>query len=202
MTTDLNRFLGRKVRGLICLLGLLSWFAWSPVLHAAPAKTQVSKQKKVQVSKHKKAQVVAKHRVTKQFTSVKRKAATVRQAKAVKRKAALVRQAYVVKPSVGQMAGLHQASDDLNLKSIRIPCLSQKLLRLCDIAGKGVAFLVPKIADCKELLVLNRKSLPHFVDDGIVVDGVFHRLADTHIFEGTPARVHSDILERLSRSGK
>ncbi len=117
MTTDLNRFLGRKVRGLICLLGLLSWFAWSPVLHAAPAKTQVSKQKKVQVSKHKKAQVVAKHRVTKQFTSVKRKAATVRQAKAVKRKAALVRQAYVVKPSVGQMAGLHQASDDLNLKS-------------------------------------------------------------------------------------
>jgi D-alanyl-D-alanine endopeptidase (penicillin-binding protein 7) len=117
MTTDLNRFLGRKVRGLICLLGLLSWFAWSPVLHAAPAKTQVSKQKKVQVSKHKKAQVVAKHRVKKQFAVVKRKATPVRQAKAVKRKAALVRQAYVVKPSVGQMAGLHQASDDLNLKS-------------------------------------------------------------------------------------
>lgn len=104
MTADLNRLLGRKVRGLICLLGLLSWFAWTPVLHAAPAKTQVSKQKKVQVSKHKKKQVVAKRRVTKQFAVVKRKAAPVRQAR-------------VVRLSVGQMAGLHQAADDLNLKS-------------------------------------------------------------------------------------
>ncbi|MFZ2393183.1 MAG: hypothetical protein WAW68_12240, partial [Rhodoferax sp.] len=104
MTTDPNRFFGRKVRGLICLLGLLSWFGWTPVLHAAPAKTQVSKQKKVQVSKHKKAQFVAKRRVTKKFAVVKRKAAPVRQAR-------------VARPSVGQMAGLHQAADDLNLKS-------------------------------------------------------------------------------------
>jgi D-alanyl-D-alanine endopeptidase (penicillin-binding protein 7) len=106
MTTDLNRLLGRKVRGLICLLGVLSWFAWSPVVLAAPAKTQVSKQKKVQVSKHRKAkpQLVAKRRVTKQFAVVKRKAAPVRQAQ-------------VAKPSAGQIAGLHQAADDLNLKS-------------------------------------------------------------------------------------
>lgn len=103
MTTDLNRLLGRKVRGLICLLGVLSWFAWSPVLHAAPAKTQVSKQNKVQVSKHKKAKVLAKRRVTKQLAVVKRKAP--------------VRQARADKPSMGQIAGLHQAGDDLNLKS-------------------------------------------------------------------------------------
>lgn len=96
MTTDLNRFLGRKVRGLICLLGLLSWFAWTPVVYAAPAKTQVSK--------HKKTAVMAKRRMVKKFAVVKRKAAPVRQA-------------VVPKPSFGQMAGLHQAADDLNLKS-------------------------------------------------------------------------------------
>jgi D-alanyl-D-alanine endopeptidase (penicillin-binding protein 7) len=77
-------------------LGLLSWFAWTPVVHAAPAKTQVSK--------HKKAAVVAKRRVTKKVAVVKRRAAPVRQAAAPK-------------PSAGQIAGLHDAADDLNLKS-------------------------------------------------------------------------------------
>ncbi len=96
MTTDLNRFWGRKVRGLICLLGLLSWFAWTPVVIAAPAKTQVSK--------HKKTSVVAKRRVAKTVAVVKRKSARVRQARAAK-------------PSAGQIAGLHQSADDLNLKS-------------------------------------------------------------------------------------
>lgn len=102
MTTDLNRFMGKKVRGLICLLSLLSWFAWTPVVYAAPAKTQ--KAHKTQVSKHKKSATVAKRRVTRKLASGKRKAAAVRVVQAAK-------------PSFGQLAGLHNASDDLNLKS-------------------------------------------------------------------------------------
>jgi D-alanyl-D-alanine endopeptidase (penicillin-binding protein 7) len=96
MTTDLNRFLGRKARGLICLLGLLSWFAWTPVVYAATTKTHVVK--------HKKTAVVAKRRVTKKLASVKHKATSAEQATAPK-------------ASFGQMAGLHQSADDLNLKS-------------------------------------------------------------------------------------
>ncbi len=122
MTTNLHRFLGKKVRGLVCLLSLLSWFAWAPVVYAAPAKTQVSKQKKaqvskqkaqaskqkkVQVSKQKKTQTVAKGRVTKKFAGASRKA--------VPAKAVQARQ--LARPSFGQLAGLHQAPDDLNLKS-------------------------------------------------------------------------------------
>lgn len=96
MTTDLNRFFGRKARGLICLLGLLSWFAWTPVVYAATAKTHVVK--------HKKTAVVVKRRVTKKMVAVKHKAAPVEQAAAPK-------------ASFGQLAGLHQSADDLNLKS-------------------------------------------------------------------------------------
>ncbi|MEY4099324.1 MAG: hypothetical protein RL300_495 [Pseudomonadota bacterium] len=96
MTTDRNSFLGRKVRGLICLLALFSWFACAPAVNAAPDKTQVSK--------HKKSTAVAKRRSTQKSASVRRKAAPDRQASASK-------------PSVGQLAGLHQAADDLNLKS-------------------------------------------------------------------------------------
>jgi len=108
MTTDLNRFLGKKVRGLICLLSLVSWFGWAPVVYAAPAKTQktqkTQKVHKTQVSKHKKTAVVAKRRVSQQFASGRRKAAPVTVAVAPR-------------PSYGQMAGLHQAADDLDLKS-------------------------------------------------------------------------------------
>ena len=102
MTTDLSHLFGKKVRGLICLLSLLSWFALAPAVHAAPTKTQ--KTHKTQVSKHKKSAVVAKRRVTKKFVASKRKATAV----------AMVRPA---KPSFGQLAGLHYAVDDLNLKS-------------------------------------------------------------------------------------
>ncbi|MDI1245281.1 MAG: serine hydrolase, partial [Rhodoferax sp.] len=97
MTTDLNYFLGKKARGLICLLGLLSWFAWTPVVHAAPVKTQVSK--------HKKSATVAKRRVSKTLVAGKRKAAPAAVARTPQ------------KPSFGQMAGLHQSADELNLKS-------------------------------------------------------------------------------------
>ncbi len=96
MTTARSSFFSKKVRGFICLLSLLSWFAWTPVVNAAPAKTHASKQKKTAV--------VAKRRVTKQFV-------------AGKRKAAHVRTAAKPKPSFGQMAGLQHVSDDLNLKS-------------------------------------------------------------------------------------
>ncbi|WP_296492256.1 D-alanyl-D-alanine endopeptidase [Rhodoferax sp.] len=105
MTTDLNRFLGKKVRGLICLLSLVSWFGWAPAVYAATAKTQkTQKVQKAQVSKHKKTAVVAKRRVSQKFATAKRKSAPTRVAVAAK-------------PSYGQLAGLHQAADDLDLKS-------------------------------------------------------------------------------------
>ncbi len=108
MTTARNSFFSKKVRGFICLLSLLSWFGWSPVVHAAPAKTHVSKQKKTAV--------VAKRRVTKQFANGKQ-IAKGKQIAANKRKAVSVRAVAVAKPSFGQLAGLQRVHDDLNLKS-------------------------------------------------------------------------------------
>ncbi|MCK9213562.1 MAG: serine hydrolase [Rhodoferax sp.] len=147
MTTDPNRFFGRKVRGLICLLGLLSWFGWTPVLHAAPAKTQVSKQKKVQVSKHKKAQFVAKRRVTKKFAVVKRKAAPVRQAR-------------VARPSVGQMAGLHQAADDLNLKSSVAFVIDQETQEVLFSKNDQAVLPIASLTKLMMGLVVSEANLP------------------------------------------
>ena len=106
MTTAGSNFFTIKVRGFICLLSLISWFAWVPLAEAANAKPRASKTQvsKTHASKVKKTAVVTKRRVTKSYT-------------AASRKSAHVRAAAVAKPSFGQMAGLQRTPDDLNLKS-------------------------------------------------------------------------------------
>lgn len=105
MTNFRQSVFGKQSRGLACLLVLLSWLAWVPVAYAAPAKTHVSKSKKAVVAnKTKKSVVVGKRRVAHTFASTKQKTAP---------------QAVFIapKPSFGELAGLHGAQDDLNLKS-------------------------------------------------------------------------------------
>lgn len=104
MTSVRQSFLGKTSRSLVCVLALLSWFAWTPVVHAASTKTHVSKSKKtVVVSKTKKSAVVSKRRVAHRFVANKRQVAPKIMA--------------VARPTFGEMAGLHGARDDLNLKS-------------------------------------------------------------------------------------
>lgn len=96
MTNVRKSLLGKKISSLICLLGLLSWFAWSPVAHAATSKTQFNKSKK--------AAIVTKRRVMHSYVAPKRSVAPRFMAIASK-------------PSFGELAGLHGAQDNLNLKS-------------------------------------------------------------------------------------
>lgn len=104
MTNVRQSFLGKASRNLICTLVLLSWFAWSPVVHAAAAKTHVSKSKKtIVVNRSKKSAVVSKVRVTHRFELNKRRVAP--------------KIVTLARPSFGETAGLHGARDELNLKS-------------------------------------------------------------------------------------
>ncbi len=96
-------------------------------------------------------------------------------------------------------ADLGLVGDNLDLKTIGVSGVRQELLRLCDIAGEGVALFVAEISNCEELLVFDGKALTHFVDDRIVIDGIFYRLPHPAVLEGAPARVHRHILQRLRR---
>lgn len=152
MTTDLTHLFGKKVRGLICLLSLLSWFALAPVVHAAPAKTQ--KTHKTQVSKHKKATVVAKRRVTKKFVANKRKAAAV----------AAVRPA---KPSFGQLAGLHHATDDLNLKSSVALVIDQDTQEVLISKNDQAVLPIASLTKLMTGLIVSEANLP--MDESITI---------------------------------
>jgi D-alanyl-D-alanine endopeptidase (penicillin-binding protein 7) len=156
MTTDLNRFFGRKVRGLICLLSLLSWFAWAPVVQAAPAKTQnTHKVYKTQVSKQKKTAKVAKRRVRMTLASGKRKAVPVRVASTPP------------KPSFGQMAGLHQAADDLNLKSSVAFVIDQDTQEVLISKNDQAVLPIASLTKLMTGLIITEANLP--MDEKIVI---------------------------------
>lgn len=89
-------FFGKKMRGLLCLLSFVSGLAITQVAVAAPTRQQAAQSKKV-VAK-------AKRRVVKTYVSSKRPAV---------KKAPVA----MAQPSYGQLAGLHAAQDNLNLKS-------------------------------------------------------------------------------------
>lgn len=91
-----HSFLGKKMRGLLCLLSFVSGLAITSVAVAAPTRHQAAQPKKV-VAK-------AKRRVVKTYVSGKRTAVN---------KAPVA----MAQPSYGQLAGLHAAQDNLNLKS-------------------------------------------------------------------------------------
>ncbi|PKO61149.1 MAG: D-alanyl-D-alanine endopeptidase [Betaproteobacteria bacterium HGW-Betaproteobacteria-18] len=139
MTTDRNSFFAKKVRGLICLLSLLSWFAWSPLVYAAPAKTHASK--------HKKTAVVAKRRVAQKFVSGKRQAAAVQEARSPR-------------PSFGQIAGLHRASDDLNLKSSVALVIDQETNEVLISKNDQAVLPIASLTKLMTGLVVSEANLP------------------------------------------
>lgn len=106
MTIYQHNTLGKKSRGMLCLIGLFVSMALVPLSysHAATNKTRVAKVHvaKVQAGKSKKVIVQGKRRVA---VVLAKKHVQPRPPEAVDR------------GSFGQIAGLHSASDELNLKS-------------------------------------------------------------------------------------
>jgi len=107
MTNFLNGTLGSKSRSVLCLLGLFVSLALAPlaVSQAATSKGRVAKTYvvKAKAGKSKKVVVQSKRKVV--VASARKKAAS------------RARVVVAAKPSFGQMAGLHDTSDALNLKS-------------------------------------------------------------------------------------
>ena len=149
MTTDPTRFFTKKARGLICLLSLVGWFGWAPAVFAAPAKTQ-----KTQVATHKKTAVVAKRRVSQQFTKAGRKAAPV----------AVTAEP---KPSYGQMAGLHQAADDLNLKSSVAFVIDQETQEVLVSKNDQAVLPIASLTKLMTGLIVSEANLP--MDERITI---------------------------------
>jgi serine-type D-Ala-D-Ala endopeptidase (penicillin-binding protein 7) len=106
MTIYQQNTLGKKSLGMVCLVGLFVSLALVPLSysHAATNKTRVAKTHvaKAQAGKSKKVVVQSKRRVS---VVIARKHVQPRP------------QAVVDRASFGQIAGLHSASDELNLKS-------------------------------------------------------------------------------------
>jgi len=175
MTTDLNRFLQKNVRGLICLLSLLSWFAWTPVVYAASAGTQ--KVHKTQVSKQKKSATVAKRRVTKKLAADKRMAASAQGVR-------------VAKLSFGQLAGLHHASDDLNLKSSVALVIDQDTQEVLINKNDQAVLPIASLTKLMTGLVVSEANLP--MDEMITITK-----QDVDTEKGSRSRLH--VGARLSR---
>lgn len=111
MTIYQQRLLGRKSRSLVCLIGLCVAFALAPLslTHAATSKANTAK---AHVSKANVAKAKA-GKSKKVVAQSKRRVAVVIARKRVQAKPLAV----VDRASFGQIAGLHSASDQLNLKS-------------------------------------------------------------------------------------
>lgn len=169
MTTVRSNFLGKKVRGFVCLLALMSWFAWTPVVQAAPAKTQVSKQKK--------STVTAKRRAPQKSVSVRRKVTPERQAAASR-------------PSAGQLAGLHQASDDLNLKSSVAYVIDQDTHEVLISKNDQAVLPIASLTKLMTGLLVTEANLP--LDEKITITQ-----QDVDTEKGSSSRLH--VGAELSR---
>ena len=106
MTIYQQRSSSRHPRGVVCLIGLFLAFALAPLSmsHAASSKTHVAKTHVTKASAGKSKRVVA---------QAKRRVTVVTARKRAPAKPVAV----VDRASFGQIAGLHSASDQLNLKS-------------------------------------------------------------------------------------
>lgn len=155
MTNVRQSFFGKKSRSLACLLGLLSWFAWAPVVHAAPVKTHVTKSKKTVVAnKAKKSVVVGKRRVTHAFVATKHKAAP---------------QALFIapKPSFGELAGLHGAQDNLNLKSSVALVVDQETNEVLFSKNDQAVLPIASLTKLMTGLIISEANLP--MDEKIMI---------------------------------
>jgi D-alanyl-D-alanine endopeptidase (penicillin-binding protein 7) len=146
MTNFRLSFFGKKSRSLVCLLGVLSWFAWSPVAQAAPAKAHVIK--------HKKSVVVSKRRVTHTFVTAKHKAVPNNLVVAAK-------------PSFGELAGLHGSQDDLNLKSSVALVVDQDTNEVLFSKNDHAVLPIASLTKLMTGLIISEANLP--MDDRITV---------------------------------
>lgn len=137
---------GKKSRGLICILCLLSWFTWSPLAHAAPAKTHASKAKK--------SVVVSKRRVAHTFVTTKRKVAPRILAIASK-------------PSFGEVAGLHGSHDDLDLKSSVALVVDQDTNEVLFSKNDQAVLPIASLTKLMTGLIISEANLP--MDEKITV---------------------------------
>lgn len=154
MTNVRLSFFGKTSRTLVCFLVLLSWLAWSPVVHAATAKPHVSKSKKsVVVSKSKKSAVVSKRRVSHRFVANKPRTAPKIVA--------------VAKPSFGEMAGLHGAQDDLNLKSSVALVVDQDTNEVLFSKNDQAVLPIASLTKLMTGLIISEANLP--MDEKIMV---------------------------------
>lgn len=154
MTNDRQSFVGKASRSLVCLLVVLSWLAWTPVVQAASAKTHVSKAKKISVvfskskktvvvGKSKKSVVVGKRRVTPKVMAV------------------------TSKPSYGKLAGLHGAQDDLNLKSSVALIVDQDTNEVLFSKNDQAILPIASLTKLMTGLIISEASLP--MDEKIMV---------------------------------
>lgn len=155
MTNARQYFFAKKSRSLICLLALAGWFAWSPVAQAAPAKTHLSKSKKtVVVAKSNRFAVVGKRRVTHTVVATKHKAP---------------QQAMFVAPklSYGELAGLHGAQDNLNLKSSVALVVDQDTNEVLFSKNDQAVLPIASLTKLMTGLIVSEANLP--LDEKIVI---------------------------------
>ncbi len=164
MTNLRLSFLGKKSRGLVCLLCFLSWFAWSPAAFSAPAKSQLSKSKKMAVvSKQKKIAVVSKSKKI-AFVS-KRKVA--QSFVVAKRKEAPRVVAAAPNPSFGELAGLHGLQDELNLKSSVALVVDQNTNEILFSKNDQAILPIASLTKLMTGLIISEAKLP--MDEKIMI---------------------------------
>lgn len=149
MTTYLQGIFGMKSRGLICLVSMFVSLALVPLSasHAATNKGRVAKTyvAKSHTIKPKKVAVKAKRRAV--VASSRRKAPT---------RAPVVE----AKPSFGQMAGLHTASDALNLRSSVALVVDQQTNEVLYSKNDNVVLPIASLTKLMTGLVISEAQLP------------------------------------------
>ena len=158
MTTYLQGVFGMKSRGLICLVSMFVSLALVPLSasHAATSKGRVAKTyvAKAHTAKPKKVALRS------QKVTVKAKRRVV---VASARKRAPARAPFVVvaaKPSFGQMAGLHAASDALNLKSSVALVVDQQTNEVLYSKNDNAVLPIASLTKLMTGLVVSEARLP------------------------------------------
>lgn len=155
MNNSRHGLLGKTSRSLVCILVLSSWFAWSPVVHAAPAKAHASKSKKaIVIGKARKQVIVAKRRVAQTFAVDRRQVAP---------KVMVV----AAKPSFGELAGLHGAQDELNLKSSVALIVDQNTNEVLFSKNDQAVLPIASLTKLMTGLIISEANLP--MDEKITV---------------------------------
>lgn len=151
MTTYLQSVFGMKSRGLICMVSMFVSLALVPLSasHAAPSKTRVAKTfvAKTHAVKSKKVVVKAKRRVV--AASPRKKASSRAPVRVV-----------AAKLSFGQMAGLHTASDFLNLRSSVALIVDQQTNEVLYSKNDNAVLPIASLTKLMTGLVISEARLP------------------------------------------